>query len=351
MAAGKVHVSRRGEFYHLPNQVSDASEYGRYYVGLRGDRGFSGGNDTWVRNYEKKRDGRGYGYGHVSRKTKRGLLLDGRLSGNGLNRELQIRAAEAVDVDSGDMLPSEKKRKFSPVILHMEEHNFALTSKNNAMVAEISISSPSSVNKLALPGAADESPVHFSLTQEMCMNDEREPGQLDEEDFSHAPNISTSRWAYDDDLLDNNHRDGDRDVLRMEEKRKKTESPESEVIQREGSDVCRARSSLYDGDECLGSELGNNEAMEVDKTDVNEGLDASESDLESEHVAEASVAECGSSDMLQECRCVSDYEKLGKINEGSYGVVYRARDKKTGELVALKKLKMGVERKDFLCII
>jgi len=33
----------------------------------------------------------------------------------------------------------------------------------------------------------------------------------------------------------------------------------------------------------------------------------------------------------------SRYEKLGRIGEGTYGVVYRARDKVTGDIVALKR--------------
>lgn len=41
----------------------------------------------------------------------------------------------------------------------------------------------------------------------------------------------------------------------------------------------------------------------------------------------------------------NSYEKFGlsKISEGTYGVVHKARDKKTGEIVALKKVKMGKE--------
>ncbi|KAF3323307.1 cyclin-dependent kinase G-2-like isoform X2 [Carex littledalei] len=47
---------------------------------------------------------------------------------------------------------------------------------------------------------------------------------------------------------------------------------------------------------------------------------------------------------IQAGRSIEDYEKLDRIAEGSYGVVYRARDKKSGEVVAVKKLKMEREK-------
>lgn len=34
------------------------------------------------------------------------------------------------------------------------------------------------------------------------------------------------------------------------------------------------------------------------------------------------------------------YTKLEKIGEGTYGVVYKAIDKETGDLVALKKIRL-----------
>ncbi len=37
------------------------------------------------------------------------------------------------------------------------------------------------------------------------------------------------------------------------------------------------------------------------------------------------------------------YTRLEKIGEGTYGVVYKARDRETGEVVALKKIRLESE--------
>ena len=50
---------------------------------------------------------------------------------------------------------------------------------------------------------------------------------------------------------------------------------------------------------------------------------------------------------LQSCRHIEQYEKLNHIEEGSYGVVFRARESGTGDIVAVKRLKMDKERDGF----
>ena len=40
---------------------------------------------------------------------------------------------------------------------------------------------------------------------------------------------------------------------------------------------------------------------------------------------------------------IEDYEKIEKIGEGTYGVVYKARNKKTGKFAALKKIRLESE--------
>ncbi|GAA5988293.1 hypothetical protein JCM10908_002152 [Rhodotorula pacifica] len=51
--------------------------------------------------------------------------------------------------------------------------------------------------------------------------------------------------------------------------------------------------------------------------------------------------------LLDSCRSVYSYERLNEIEEGSYGIVFRARCKSTGDIVALKKLKMDKEKNGF----
>ncbi|WVN88459.1 uncharacterized protein L203_103670 [Cryptococcus depauperatus CBS 7841] len=50
---------------------------------------------------------------------------------------------------------------------------------------------------------------------------------------------------------------------------------------------------------------------------------------------------------LMSCRSVYNYTRLNHIEEGTYGVVFRARCNDTGEIYALKKLKLDEEKQGF----
>jgi cyclin-dependent kinase 1 len=40
---------------------------------------------------------------------------------------------------------------------------------------------------------------------------------------------------------------------------------------------------------------------------------------------------------------MEDFQKIEKIGEGTYGVVYKGRNKKTGMIVAMKKIRLESE--------
>ncbi|KAJ4462666.1 putative Cyclin-dependent kinase G-2 [Paratrimastix pyriformis] len=52
-------------------------------------------------------------------------------------------------------------------------------------------------------------------------------------------------------------------------------------------------------------------------------------------------------DSLPPCRSVDVYERMARLGGGTYGTVYKAREKSTGEIVALKRIKMEQEREGF----
>lgn len=46
---------------------------------------------------------------------------------------------------------------------------------------------------------------------------------------------------------------------------------------------------------------------------------------------------------------MENYEKIEKIGEGTYGKVYKAKDKTNGKLVALKKTRLEVRTQECCC--
>ncbi|KAL8833213.1 MAG: hypothetical protein Q9170_004408 [Blastenia crenularia] len=45
------------------------------------------------------------------------------------------------------------------------------------------------------------------------------------------------------------------------------------------------------------------------------------------------------------CTPIASYDRLNQLGEGTYGVVFRAREKKTGKIVALKQMRIPVEER------
>lgn len=50
---------------------------------------------------------------------------------------------------------------------------------------------------------------------------------------------------------------------------------------------------------------------------------------------------------LSGCRSINNFAYVGKIAEGAFGIVYKAKDKQTNEFVAIKRIKMDIEKDGF----
>ncbi|CAN1137287.1 Cyclin-dependent kinase G-2 [Linum perenne] len=303
--------------------------------------------------------------------------------------------------------PVEKKRKFSPIVWDRDDRkvsNLSNVSVSHQVVASlpprpsvpklqhelVGVTVEETVGISSTRVARDQnkgssSPIENPVAKSLAEPESRlelvaptsvpEEHQLDkglksetlEDDYVPTRHISSSRWA-----TGSKSPLGEGEILEEEEmpKRKKkvpdfdssgsrmqskSVTPEGD-LKREGSERAKsptsndlgfqAESSSEDGHPINESER--DEYMEVDGDHRynNRGTD-SDDDNDSQETPEPAGPPQRSVNMLRGCRSVDEFERLNKIDEGTYGVVYRAKDRITGEIVALKKVKMEKEREGF----
>ncbi|BBN16034.1 hypothetical protein Mp_7g02920 [Marchantia polymorpha subsp. ruderalis] len=231
-------------------------------------------------------------------------------------------------------------------------------------------------------------------------DDGPEPGQLlpehespkneDEEDAPVPITIAASRWAEESQTPEREKsprsgvgrgRKRRSSSVESEEERQSlgqdgahlnsgpSTSPEPGEYIREKSDIGRVKEKGNESDGSVGPgsggkdrgsdsvedgeyerELNKRELMELDDEDFDDDEEEEQvPEVESEFEMPPTPPgpQMRAIDMLQGCRSVDEFERLNRIDEGTYGVVYRARNKKTGEIVALKKVKMEKEKEGF----
>ena len=61
-------------------------------------------------------------------------------------------------------------------------------------------------------------------------------------------------------------------------------------------------------------------------------------ELPPEEDSEEADIEKTNTEQIRECRSVERDRKITRLNEGTYGVVYKAQNLETGEIVALKRV-------------
>ncbi|OEL35920.1 Cyclin-dependent kinase G-1 [Dichanthelium oligosanthes] len=270
----------------------------------------------------------------------------------------------------GSALSPSKKRKHSPVIPDANVSKLQaiddVRSRGRVDTAVAELPLPS------LPPLSGESPMGMvggcptmnldvsmvSREAERSHEHEKDGIMEGEEDCPTMRNIFTSRWADADEeeevIVPKKKRSVSPANLSEQRSTKKVTSPElGEALRAKTS-----RGSSSDLSNSMGSENWNIEVDEGDCMDVeNEnGIDASAGclrdaysgvDARRSRTPEVVRRPRRCFNMLQGCRSIDEFERINTINEGTYGVVFRVRDKKTDEIVALKKIKMNNEREGF----
>lgn len=222
--------------------------------------------------------------------------------------------------------------------------------------------------------------VRDSSSKSPLSQDEPEPGQLfnsprQEDDSDTAPriNIAASRWAEENmspadekspyggsgktktqrslsSESDEGHLASDQDGGRQDSPHSMSPEPGEYIKDKtENLAVMEGKENDVRQDEQYDKELNERELMELDD-DVHHDGEEQHPEVESEEEEPSTVPAPPPQrtiNMLQGCRSVDEFERLNKIDEGTYGVVYRAKNKKTGEIVALKKVKMEKEKEGF----
>lgn len=346
-------------------------------------------------NSSSRRDGR-----DEIRSTCRGEFsqyrghADKRSDGRKMESKNRDKEHQLVEVQRGAKLyqdgvqhPPEKKRKLSPMLWDVEDREIRISSKNRVVSATTILSPPmapstmssndesggcvlnSSISLDLVHGSdfpmADQS-ISLSasgckaqaLHQEQSEAGDQDDSMVEDGEFVHERTISMSRWAFDSDSPSLICASDDEEII-LENRAlvTKRSSPESGEFLPGGSGH-RTRSSGSDeiglaGGASVGESEDGDQAvvMDGDRTylsdaDNNHDDTDDENNREHQEFEVSSLPARQSINMLDSCRSVFEYERLNKINEGTYGVVYRARDKKTGEIVALKKVKMNKQDSD-----
>lgn len=273
--------------------------------------------------------------------------------------------------------PLPKTYRQSPKLIQDEGMRVSLA-KNSKIQRSQLPPSPSlpPVAPLSVTLDVSSSPIELNTSspQEQRWSNEKEADQIEDEDYVPTRNISSSRWADEaNSPVDEGEILDDEEIPKRRKKMflsegleprvlKKSVSPELGELKREGSEGARAKSTDSDErgnrgrsgtrEDYPDNNSDRNDYMEIEDYHNNDAS-ARQSDTDSEHenvsreTPEPALPPQRSVNMLQGCRSVDEFERLNKIDEGTYGVVYRAKDKKTGEIVALKKVKMEKEREGF----
>ncbi|KAG2284447.1 hypothetical protein Bca4012_053109 [Brassica carinata] len=261
--------------------------------------------------------------------------------------------------------PPEKRRKFSPILWDVEDKvakapsrekmkstftslttNVTLTRKTSSkdQVNIVMLPEPVEAQEPGILKTSSKDQVDVVMSPEpveakvpwMLPVDELEEGQLEEEQEvkQEASPVKKSRWetgltSHKEELISH----ADDAVPKTSRWNRSSLSPECGELVVSEERQCNSSGS--------GSRHQSVQKLSSNEYSDNEYFSSDHDELEAEEPASPAQ---GGMNMLLGSRSVNGFQKLNKINEGTYGIVYRARDEKTKEIVALKKIKMKEDK-------
>ncbi|XP_020571931.1 cyclin-dependent kinase G-2-like isoform X2 [Phalaenopsis equestris] len=253
-----------------------------------------------------------------------------------------------------DEASSGKKRKLSHIKCDMDDPKSRLLKRNtrNKECSPVAVRSQFSLpnnikNSLYSLSSLDQKPsIDFVRGLQLENGDS---GEQMEEDYLPASTISLSRWADTKGSFDDDE-SAISDVDLLPNRRKNIRLASAQYARLETGEDAFREGSVSDGlgrETCLKPMEDEIDSLVVCGKDSNGEGSGGSSEGCRIRTLDSVKLRCRRINMFQGCRTVDDFEKLNKINEGTYGIVYRAKDKKTGEIVALKKVKMEKESEGF----
>jgi len=271
----------------------------------------------------------------------------------------------------GSALPLSTKRKHSPVVLdaHVSKLQAIDDVRSGGVVdtaaVEFPLPSPpplSDDSSVATVGGCSSPTKHLDVSMvlpepEFSHEHEKNGVMVGEEECPTTRNIFTSRWAEADDeeevIVPKKKKSVSPTNLSEHRSTQKVTIPElGEVLRVQTSRESSSSSSNSMGSENWNIKVDGGDCMYVKEDVIDSSVGYSVdthfgSDARRSRTPEAVCPPRRCFNMLQGCRSIDEFERLNTINEGTYGVVFRVKDKKTGEIVALKKVKMDREREGF----
>ncbi|KAG8568888.1 hypothetical protein GDO81_014194 [Engystomops pustulosus] len=183
----------------------------------------------------------------------------------------------------------------------------------------------------SVSGTEEEEETSSEESEEVGEEDEEEDDEEEEEEEetgsnSEAASEQTAEEVSDEEMSEEDDRENGNHIPVVTESRFDHDSPESEEEEEEEEEEEIRNASPHSNAQTDGEYVPDSPVMSpVElKQELPKYLPA-----------------------LQGCRSVEEFQCLNRIEEGTYGVVYRAKDKKTDEIVALKRLKMEKEKEGF----